>query len=156
MVDTKVSYLSLFDKTLLKIDNLHEQHVSDNSKFFVLRLSSFEMRIEFLYRRKFWSIQQSIVWKSEWTMITLTWQEFDGLSVYVNSVRLLCQQTFDYYSPNEPFSNFKGSRGDKYNKRSQSMFSSTNNNSTGFGSTIFIGINNKMVKKILFCFVLVQ
>lgn len=143
----KVSYLSLFDKTLLKIDNMFEPRVVDNSKFFTLRLSSFEIRVEFLYKRKFWSIQQSIVWKSEWTMITLTWQEFDGLSVYVNSVRLLCQQSFDYYSPNEPFSAFKpGVKNEKF-KRSQNIFGSSANgfNSSAYGSTIFIGINNKLV-----------
>lgn len=140
--------MSLFDKTLLKIDNMFEPRVADNSKFFTLRLSSFEIRVEFLYKRKFWSIQQAIVWKSEWTMITLTWQEFDGLSVYVNSVRLLCQQSFDYYSPNEPFANLKTSSGGIITSKNE-KFKRSQNNSTNYGSTIFIGINNKLV---IFCF----
>lgn len=132
-----MSYLSLFDKTLLKVDNFYDQQIADHSKFFTLRLSSFEIKIEFLYKRKLWSIQQSVVWKSEWTMLTLTWQEFEGLSLYVNSVRLLCQQTFEYYSPNEQYSSSK-MKVDKY-KRSQIYVNNT------YGSILFIGINNKLV-----------
>ena len=90
-------------------------------------------------------------------MLTLTWQEFDGLSVYVNSVRLLCQQAFEYYAPNEmlfPTSLKAGpnKNDNKYNKRSQANSTTSSPNMTSMppqnlGSTLFIGINNKVVLK---------
>lgn len=153
----KVSYLTLFDKTLLKVDNFQDNRVDDGSKFFLLRLSSFDMKVEFLYKRKLWSISQSIMWKSEWTMLTFTWSEFEGISVYVNSVRLLCQQTYEYYSINDLFSlvtktNRPGGANSaeniKYNSDKILFKRSTGGNTTSgpLSSTIFIGINNKITR----------
>ena len=38
------------------------------------------------------------MWKSEWTMLSVTWSEFEGVTVYLNGRKLLCQQTYDYYA----------------------------------------------------------
>ena len=97
----KVSNLNLFDKTIVKVDNLVNNRIDDYSKFFILKLSNFDLKIQFLFKRKLWTVNQNIIWKSEWTMITLTWSEFEGITIYVNDKKLLCQQMFEYYSTKE-------------------------------------------------------
>jgi hypothetical protein len=99
----KVSSLNLFDKTILKVDNLINQHIDDNSKFFVLKLSNFDIKIQFLYKRKLWTVSQNLIWKSEWTMLTFTWSEFEGITIFVNEKKMFCQQAYEYYSIKEEF-----------------------------------------------------
>ena len=62
----KVSNLNLFDKTILKVDNLINNRIDEFAKFFVLKLSNFDMKLQFLFRRKLWTINQNLIWKSEW------------------------------------------------------------------------------------------
>src|SRR5437868_4557279 len=69
----------------------------EGSKFFILKLSNFDMKVQFLYRRKLWTVLQNVIWKSEWTMLTFSWSEFEGITIYVNDKKLLCQQLYEYY-----------------------------------------------------------
>ncbi|RNA07694.1 hypothetical protein BpHYR1_014416 [Brachionus plicatilis] len=103
----KVSYLNLFDKTILKVDNFIDNKVTDFSKYLLIKISNWEVRVEFLYRRKFWSIAQKFVWRPEWTMLSMTWSEFEGLSVFINGNRLFSQQLFEYYSSSDIYGAMK-------------------------------------------------
>ena len=70
-----------------------------DGKFLAIKVSNHNIRIQFLYKSKLWSIEQEVLWQSEWSMFTLTWAEFEGLAVYVNNKLINYQQNFEYYSP---------------------------------------------------------
>ena len=70
----------------------------EDGKFFALKVSRHKIRIQFLYKSKLWSVEQEIIWLSEWSMLTVTWTEFEGLTVYVNDKLIRNQQSFEYYS----------------------------------------------------------
>lgn len=127
----KISYLNLFDKTLLKVDNFVNNKIDHLSKYFLLRVSSYEIKIEFLYKRKLWSVNQNVIWKSEWSMLSFTWSEFDGITVYINGKKLFCQQGFDYYPLNDKSEDILDPIKRSFNY------------STGI---IYIGLNNKLNK----------
>lgn len=132
----KVSNLAFFDKTILKTDNLNEfsttNRINKNSKFFILKLSSFDIKTQFLYKKKLWTINQSIVWNSEWTMISLTWNEFEGLNLYMNDKKIICKQAFEYSAMQKDYLNYLN-------------FFSIENISSEPG-TIFIGFNGLLNK----------
>lgn len=83
----------LFDKTMVQVDN------REAGKIFAIKVSSHRIRIQFLYESKLWSVEKELVWLSEWSMLTVTWTEFEGLTVYVNNKLISYQQSFEYYSP---------------------------------------------------------
>lgn len=130
----KISNLIFFDKTILKVDNLNDHSNSNrlnkNSKYFVLKLSNSDVKIQFLFKRKLWTINQNVLWKSEWTMFSLMWTEFEGLTLHLNDKKIICQQTFEYYSQREISNNLSN------------LFSSEDSFHSESGN-IYIGFNNK-------------
>jgi len=71
----KVYSEAYFDKTIMRVD------VENGWKFFILQVSNHDLKVQFLFERKLWMISNEISWMSEWSLITLTWTEFDGLTV---------------------------------------------------------------------------
>ena len=153
----KVSNLNLFDKTILKVDNLINNQIEDSSKFFVLKLSNFDIKIQFLFKKKLWTVNQNIVWKSEWTMLTLTWGEFEGITVYLNDKKLLCQQMYEYYAPRDETGNTSNGNknenlflgGKAYNFESNvekeaafEKLRKRSRDSAALAGLIYIGLNN--------------
>jgi hypothetical protein len=146
----KISNLNLFDKTILKVDNLNTNRVDFNSKFFLIKLTNFDLRVQFLYKRKLWTIVQNVLWKSEWTLLTLTWSEYDGITLYINEKKLLCQQLYDYYSMRDDLTrrdDFLVSSGrkpsDVYNEATDTYSKRSFGNELQSG-VIYIGLNNQL------------
>ena len=155
----KVTNLNLFDKTILKVDNLINNQIADFSKFFVLKLSNFDIKVQFLYKKKLWTVSQNIIWKSEWTMVTLTWSEFEGITVYLNDKKLLCQQIYEYYSPRDENENMNNGNknenlflgGKAYNFESKiekeaafEKLRKRSRDSAALAGLIYIGLNNNV------------
>ena len=155
----KVSNLNLFDKTILKVDNIVDNQIEDFSKFFVLKLSNFDIKIQFLYKKKLWTVNQNLAWKSEWTMLTLTWSEFEGITVYLNDKKLLCQQIYEYYavkedsdganSPNSSDNMLIGGKAFSFESReAKQAFSEKmrkrSRDSAALAGLIYVGLNNNV------------
>ena len=118
-----------FDKTIIQIDN------ASNNKFISFRLSNNRIKIQNLFNQKLWEINQNFSWKSEWTMFTLSWTEFEGLTIYVNDKLFSNEQSFEYYSP------FNSKNRFSFNTRREFDYS----NIKGHGSSvILIGLNNQV------------
>jgi hypothetical protein len=155
----KVTNLNLFDKTILKVDNLINNQIDDFSKFFVLKLSNFDIKIQFLYKKKLWTVNQNIMWKSEWTMLTLTWSEFEGITVYLNDKKLLCQQMYEYYNVRDDADSMNGGNkndnlflgGKAYNFENNvakeaafEKLRKRSRDSAALAGLIYIGLNNNV------------
>lgn len=95
----KVSSVNLFDKTIIKFDSFGKRrNPNDTVKYFMVKISNYDIIIQFLNNKKLWAIDQSIVWKSEWSLVTISWHQFDGLMVFINNNLFYYQQTFEYFN----------------------------------------------------------
>ena len=133
-------------------------------KYLIIRISNFDIRSQFLYKKKLWTLTQNVIWKSEWSQLTFTWHEFEGLTIYINERKIFCQQQYDFYSHKEDKNNKMNSFNfaDNYNDflgyqylftKTTSLFdtenigSNTNGTNTiansNIQSLIYIGLNNK-------------
>jgi len=141
------------------VDNLINNQIDDFSKFFVLKLSNFDIKIQFLYKKKLWTVNQNIMWKSEWTMLTLTWSEFEGITVYLNDKKLLCQQMYEYYNVRDEADNMNGGNkndnlflgGKAYNFENNvakeaafEKLRKRSRDSAALAGLIYIGLNNNV------------
>ena len=164
----KVSNLNLFDKTIIRVDTFSnrplKQYNLNLMKYLIIRISNFDIRSQFLYKKKLWTLTQNVIWKSEWSQLTFTWHEFEGLTIYINERKIFCQQQYDFYSHKEDKNNKMNSFNfaDNYNDflgyqylftKTTSLFdtenigSNTNGTNTiansNIQSLIYIGLNNK-------------
>ena len=166
----KVSNLNLFDKTIIRVDTFSnrplKQYNSNIMKYLIIRISNFDIRAQFLYKKKLWTLTQNVIWKSEWSQLSITWHEFEGITVYINERKIVCQQHFEFYNHKEDRNkmgsfNFGDSFNDflniqtylsksvaffdseTYNNASGSNFMNINNNNNNIQSLIYIGLNNK-------------
>jgi hypothetical protein len=162
----KVSNLNLFDKTIIRVDTFSnkplKQYNTNSMKYLIIRISNFDIRTQFLYKKKLWTLTQNVIWKSEWSQLSITWHEFEGITVYINERKIICQQHFEFYNHKEDKNkmssfNFGDSISEFLNfqnifTKSVTYFDSeTNSSSINFinannynvQSLIYIGLNNK-------------
>jgi hypothetical protein len=99
------------------------------------------------------------MWKSEWTMLTLTWSEFEGITVYLNDKKLLCQQMYEYYNVRDEADNMNGGNkndnlflgGKAYNFENNvakeaafEKLRKRSRDSAALAGLIYIGLNNNV------------
>ncbi|CAF0891184.1 unnamed protein product [Brachionus calyciflorus] len=131
------------------MDNFLDGKIDHLSKYLLIKVSSWDLRVDFLYRRKYWVFNQAYVWKPEWNMMTVTWSEFEGLNIFINGKKLFTQQNYEYYSSNDIYGTMSGfnrlddlieeNRLQRYLEKR-----SFRNQSQTTTSVIFIGLSNKL------------